>query len=109
MSNVIESQGEALFQQIIRATNELERCLNEQNWQDAVNVERDRYAMLQKLSTIGSVTKSDRYTTFLRQALEFIRARQPEIEAELQRSHRNLSELGQQRVATGKYRDVLAT
>ena len=109
MSNSIENQGEVLFQQIIRATNELEHCLNEQNWQDAVNVERDRYAMLQKLSTIGSVTKSDRYTTFLRQALEFIRARQPEIEAELQRSHRNLSELGQQRVATGKYRDVLAT
>ena len=99
-------KGEAIFKQIVHATNRLEACLVDQAWQEAAVVERERYALLQQLSKIESVTKSAHYAGFLQQSLAFIKAKQPELEAELQRSRKQLSELGQQRVAANRYRDV---
>ena len=109
MSELSENQGEVVFQKIVHATILLENCVAEKDWQGAVHAERDRYALLQQLSTHDSVTRSTRYNAFLQQALAFIQAKQPEIEVELQRSRQNLSELGQQRMATDKYRDVFTT
>ena len=109
MSDLSENQGEVLFQKIVHATVLLENCVAEQDWRGAVRAERERYALLQQLSSDESLTRSPRYREFLRQALASIQAKQPEIEVELQRSRQNLSELGQQRMATDKYRDVFST
>ena len=99
-------EAETIFKQIVHATNRLEACLVAQDWQEATQLERQRYALLQQLSKIESVTKSPQYAGFLQQSLAFIKAKQPELEAELQRSRKQLSELGQQRVAAGRYRDI---
>ena len=109
MSAHSENQGEVVFQKIVHATVLLENCVDDQDWQGAVRAERERYALLQQLSSNEAVTRSPRYSAFLQQALAFIQAKQPEIEVALQRSRQNLSELGQQRMATDKYRDVFTT
>ena len=101
--------GELLFQQIIHQSNQLENFIEAGNWGEAVRVERERFSLLQQLATVQSVTKSERYAAFLQQALDFIRAKQPKLQLELQQSKRNLSEHGHKRAAVRTYQDISLT
>ena len=110
MNDSAADLGEDLFDQIVQCTEQLEQSLATQNWQQAAKLERQRYTMLEQLVSMDSnVTKSVRYTAFLRQALDFIKTKQPQLETELARYRHSVHELGQQRVGASKYRDVFVT
>ena len=109
MHAVANQGGERLFQQIILQSNQLETFIEAGNWRDAIRVERERFNLLQQLATIQSVTKSERYAAFLQQALDFIRAKQPKLERQLEQSKRNLTEHGHKRAAVRTYQDISLT
>ena len=109
MSNPTVCSGEKLFQQIIQESNRLEAFIASKNWNDAAKVERERYSLLQQLASIQGVTKSAQYAAFLRQAIDFIKAKQPNLEKELSESQHSLRDLGQKRFAVSKYQDISLT
>ena len=101
--------GEDLFEKIIEQSNQLESLIEAQSWRDAARVEGERYTLLQQLASIQSIRKSSRYEAFLRQAIEFIQAKQPQLEQQLQQSKLKLTEHGHNRASVRKYQDISLT